>query len=174
MSSIMKVDNIQNAAGGDGVHITGHLVQRVSTKFSTAYTNSTQNFSDIAGASITFTPKYASSLLCITFNTLANVYTTGTNTNAGGVMRILHDGAYITGDYNAAGNYEMYFQNDAGAGTGPNNYMRQVKYGEIAAGNTNARVIKVQGRTYNGTTQAIRINQGGLYTSYFVVEEIAQ
>lgn len=174
MSSIMRVDTIQKADGSSGVHIAGHLVQRVSTKFSTEYTNSTQTFSDIAGASITFTPKYATSLLCITFNAFANVYTSGTNTNAGGVMRILHDGAYITGDYNASGNYELYFQNDASDGVGPNNYVRQVKYGEIAAGNTNARVIKVQGRTYNATTAAIRINQGSLYTSYFIVEEIAQ
>jgi len=172
--STMYVDTIQKADGSSGVHIAGHLVQRVSTKFSDAYTNSSQNFADILPATITFTPKYASSLLCITFNTSANVYTSGTNTNAGGVMRILHDGAYITGDYNAGGNYELYFQNDAGAGTGPNNYMRQVKYGEIAAGNTNARVIKVQARTYNATTAAIRLNQGGLYTSYLIVEEIAQ
>ena len=174
MVSTIKVDSIQKADGSSGVHIAGHIVQRVSTKFSTAYTNTTKNFSDIAGASITFTPKYASSLLCITFNTSANVYTSGTVNNAGGVMRILHDGAYITGDYNASGNYEMYFQNDAAGGTGPNNYVRQVKYGEIAAGSTNSRVIKVQARTYSASTVAIRINQGGLYASYFVVEELAQ
>ena len=172
--SNLKVDTINEKTTGNGVHIPGHMIQRVSTKFSTAYTNSTQNFSDITGASITFTPKYASSLLCITFNTSANVYTSGTVNNAGGVMRILHDGAYITGDYNAGGNYELYFQNDAAGGTGPNNYVRQVKYGEIAAGNTNARVIKVQGRTYSSSTVALRINQGGLYVSYFIVEEIAQ
>ena len=158
--------------GSSVVFPAGHIVQRQTTKFTTAYTNSTQTFSDITGASINFTPKFASSLLLITFNCAFNVYATGTNTNAGGIMRIVHDGTDL--DYNAAGNYENYFQNDASDGVGPNNYMRQVKFAEVAASNTNARVIKVQARTYNSTTAGLRINQAGYYTSYFFVEELAQ
>ena len=169
--SILKVDTLQPATAS-GVHIAGHVIQRVSTKFSTETTNSTQTFADISGASITFTPKSASSLLYITFNWSMNAYTSGTSTNAGGIVRILHDGSAL--DYNAAGNYEFYFQNDAGAGTGPNQYVRQVKIATVDAGNTNARVIKAQGRIYSSPTVAIRINQAGYYTSYFMVEEIAQ
>lgn len=169
--SILKVDTLQPAAAS-GVHIADHVIQRVSTKFSTETTNSTQTFADISGASITFTPKSASSLLYITFNWSMNAYTSGTNTNAGGIVRILHDGNPL--DYNASGNYEFYFQNDAGAGTGPNQYIRQVKIATVSAGNTNARVIKVQGRIYASPTVAIRINQAGYYTSYFMVEEIGQ
>ena len=158
--------------GSSVVFPAGHLIQKETVKFTTAYTNSTTSFSDIGGATLTFTPKFASSLLLITFNYNLNVYTSGTNTNAGGIVKLLHDGTAL--DYNAAGNYEHYFQNDAGAGTGPNHFMRQVKFAEVAASNTNARVIKAQARIYNATTTAIRINQAGVYTSYFIVEEIAQ
>ena len=173
MASTLTVDNIVGATTAANVKMpAGHLVQRQSTKFSTAYTNTTTSLSDIGGATLTFTPKFASSLLLITFNYSLNVYTSGTNTNAGGIVKLLHDGTAL--DYSAAGNYEHYFQNDAGAGTGPNNYMRQVKFAEVAASNTNARVIKAQGRMYNATTAGLRINQGGYYTSYFIVEEIAQ
>jgi|TARA_R100000482_G_C5119901_1_gene145112 hypothetical protein len=170
--SILKVDTINEKTSGNGVQIAGHVIQRVSTKFSTETINSTQSFADISGASITFTPKSASSLLYITFNWSMNAYTSGTNTNAGGIVRIIHDGSAL--DYNAAGNYEWYFQNDAGAGVGPNQYARQVKIATVAASNTNARVIKAQGRIYASPTVAIRINQAGYYTSYFMVEEIAQ
>ena len=155
-----------------GLKVPGTIVQRQTTKFTTAYTNSATSFSDIGGATLTFTPKFASSLLLITFNYSLNVYTSGTNTNAGGMVKLLHDGTAL--DYNASGNYEHYFQNDAGAGVGPNNYMRQVKFAEVAASNTNARVIKAQARCYNSTTAGIRINQAGYYTSYFFVEELAQ
>ena len=173
MASTLTVDNIVGATTAANVKMpAGYLVQRQTTKFATAYTNSTTTFSDITGATLTFTPKFASSLLLITFNYSLNVYTSGTNTNAGGIVKLLHDGTAL--DYNASGNYEHYFQNDAGAGTGPNNYMRQVKFAEVAASNTNARVIKAQGRMYNATTAGLRINQGGYYTSYFIVEEIAQ
>ena len=150
----------------------GHLVQRQSVKFNTAYTNSSTSFTDITPATITFTPKFASSLLLITFNMSVNVYTSGTNTNAGGAVKLLHDGTML--DYNASGNYELYFQNDAGAGTGPNQYVRQVQFAEVAASNTNARVIKAQARCYSAVTAGLRINQAGYYTSFLIIEEIAQ
>ena len=173
MGSTLTVDNIVGATTAANVKMpAGYLVQRQTTKFATAYTNTSESFTDIGGATLTFTPKFASSLLLITFNYNLNVYTSGTNTNAGGIVKLLHDGTAL--DYNAAGNYEHYFQNDAGAGTGPNHFMRQVKFAEVAASNTNARVIKAQARIYNATTTAIRINQAGVYTSYFIVEEIAQ
>ena len=173
MGSTLTVDNIVGATTAANVKLpAGCLIQRQSTKFNTAYTNTTTSFSDIGGATLTFTPKFASSTLCITFNYSLNVYTTGTNTNAGGIVKLLHDGTTL--DYSAAGNYEHYFQNDAGAGTGPNNYMRQVKFAEVAASNTNARVIKAQARIYNSTTAGLRINQAGYYTAYFIVEEISQ
>ena len=172
MASTLTVDNIVGATTAANVKMpAGYLVQRQTTKFSTEYTNTTTSFSDIGGATLTFTPKFATSTLCITFNMHINVYTSGTNTNAGGQIILLHDGTNL--DY-AAGNYELYFQNDAADGVGPNNFLRQVKFSEVAASNTNARVIKAQGRMYNATTAGLRINQAGYYTSYFIVEEIAQ
>ena len=172
MASTLAVDNIVGRATAANVHITGTIVQRQSTKTSTAYTNSTTTFTDVTGASLTFTPKFASSLLLIKYYYSVNCYTSGTNTNAGGVVRLVHDGTSL--DYNSSGNYEHYHQNDAGAGTGPNQYERAIKLGEVAASNTNARIIKVQARIYSSVTAAIRINQGGYYTSYLVGEEIAQ
>lgn len=161
-----------DASAGTLTPSAGYLIQRQSVKFNTAYTNSSTSFTDITPATITFTPKFASSLLLITFNYSLNVYASGTDTNAGGTIKLLHDGTAL--DYNASGNYEHYFQNDAGAGTGPNNYMRQVKFAEVAASNTNARVIKAQARCYNSTTAGVRINQATYYTSFLIIEELKQ
>ena len=171
MAATLTVDNIEGATSSSAIHIPGHIVQRQSTKTSTEYTNSTQTFSDIGGASLTFTPKFASSLLLIKYYYSINCYTSGTNTNAGGMVRLVHDGTSL--DY-TGGNYEHYHQNDAGNGTGPNSYERAIKLAEVAAGNTSARVIKAQARIYASPTVALRVNQGSHYTSYFVVEEIAQ
>ena len=157
--------------GSSIVFPAGHVVQRQSTKTNTGYTNATTSFSDITGATLTFTPKFASSTLLIKYVYSVNVYTSGTNNNAGGVVRLVHDGTAL--DYNASGNYEHYYQNDAAGGTGPNNYARAIKIAEVAASNTNARVIKAQGRIYSAITAGLRINQGDYYTSYFIVEEIA-
>ena len=171
--STLSVDTIQGKTTAGNVKLpNGCIVQTQSNKSSTAYTNTTTSFSDITGATLTFTPKFATSILRITFNCHANVYTTGTNTNAGGVIKLVHDGTDL--DYNSSGNYAMYYQGDAPNGTGPNNFFRHVLVSEVAAGNTNARVIKAQARIYQSPTTAIRINQAGYYTSYFIVEEIAQ
>ena len=75
MASTLAVDNIVGRATAANVHITGTLVQRQSTKSSTEYTNSTQTFSDVTGTSLTFTPKFASSLLLIKYYYSINVYT---------------------------------------------------------------------------------------------------
>ena len=67
MSSIMKVDNIQNAAGGDGVHITGHMVQfKSNTSASVSYNNSTTSYI-ASGVFMDFTPKFSNSIVLVTF-----------------------------------------------------------------------------------------------------------
>ena len=171
--STLSVDTIQGKTTAGNVKLpNGCIVQTQSNKSSTAYTNTTTSFSDITGATLTFTPKFATSILRITFNCHANVYTTGTNTNAGGVIKLVHDGTDL--DYNSSGNYAMYYQNDAADGVGPNNFFRHVLVAEVTASNTNARVIKAQGRIYQSPTAALRINTSGVFTSYFFVEEIAQ
>ena len=68
MGSTLTVDNIVGATTAANVKMpAGYLVQRQSTKSATAYTNSTTSFSDITGATLTFTPKFASSLLLIKY-----------------------------------------------------------------------------------------------------------
>ena len=171
--STLSVDTITGQTVAGNVKLpAGCIVQTQSNKSATAYTNTTTSFSDVTGATLTFTPKFATSILRITYNCHANVYTTGTKTNAGGIIKLVHDGTDL--DYNSSGNYAMYYQGDAPNGTGPNNFFRHVLVAEVAAGNTNARVIKAQARIYQSPTTAIRINQAGYYTSYFIVEEIAQ
>ena len=173
MGSTLTVDNIVGATTAANVKLpAGCIVQTQSNKSATAYTNTTTSFSDVSGATLNFTPKFATSILRITFNCHANVYTSGANNNAGGMLKLVHDGTDL--DYNSSGNYAMYYQNDATDGTGPNNFYRHVLVAEVAASNTNARVIKAQARIYQSPTTAIRINQGGFYTSYFIVEEISQ
>ena len=91
--STLSVDTIQGQTTAANVKLpAGCIVQTQSNKSATAYTNTTTSFSDVSGATLTFTPKFATSILRITFNCHANVYTSGTNNNAGGMIKLVHDG----------------------------------------------------------------------------------
>ena len=168
--SILKVDTINEKTSGNGVAIPGHVIQRKVQMWTTVTDNSTETYADINSGTIDFTPKLSTSTLHVTVHYHVNAYTTGTGNYAGGSVRILHDGNEIS----TQANYENYWQSNVpSGGTTPNNFTRASKFATVASGNTNSRTIKLQSKKYGSTTTAYRFNQGGMYQSAIIVEEIA-
>jgi hypothetical protein len=157
-----------DASAATLVPSTGQVIQKEAIQWNVTTENSTETYADINSGTIDFTPKDASSLLFITVHFHLNAYTAGNY--AGGAIRILHDGSVIS----TQSQYEVYWQSNVGTGTTPNNYQRGTKFVRHPAGNTATRTIKLQMAKYGGTTTAIRLNQGALFQSALVVEEIAQ
>jgi hypothetical protein len=76
--SILKVDTINEKTSGNGVAIPGHVIQVVSTRFTTHTTISSGGFTSVGSLSIT--PKLSNSKIYI--NTTNHVYITGGNANS--------------------------------------------------------------------------------------------
>tara|TARA_B100000902_G_scaffold275943_1_gene261699 strand:+ start:246 stop:761 length:516 start_codon:yes stop_codon:yes gene_type:complete len=78
MASIINVDQIDEATSGNGVKIPGHVVQHGLVEYSIG-TGGTQSYTstsytDITGATISYTPKYSGSKCLITFNLYGRIF----------------------------------------------------------------------------------------------------
>ena len=147
----------------------GHVIQTAYTHFNTETSNTSETFADVSGASISFTPKFASSNLIITTTYQMQVYSTSSSF-AGGMVRIVHDGTNL--DWTSQ-HYENYREVDGNTG-GVNFHFRDTKFIPVAASNTSARTIKLQIAKYGSNTTHAKVNQGAYYWSVLKVEEIAQ
>lgn len=154
---------------GHTLHAAGHIIQTAYTHFNTETLNTSETFADVSGASISFTPKFASSILFITTTYQMQVYATSSN-YAGGMVRIVHDGTNL--DWTSQ-HYENY-KEVSGVSGGVNFHFRDTKFIPVAASNTNARTIKLQIAKYGTNTLHAKVNQGAYYFSVLKVEEIAQ
>tara|TARA_E500000305_G_C4000265_1_gene226921 strand:+ start:815 stop:1372 length:558 start_codon:yes stop_codon:yes gene_type:complete len=139
-------------------------VQHVKTNTKTTVTSSTM--ADVTNLTLSFTPRLASSTLKVTALVAFKNQRTSAN-YAGGSYMIVHDGTAID---STPAEYEHFNQFTGGSVTEANNYSRSTKVGFVAAGNTNARTIKVQLRSYSSSN--VSINWTGSFYSYLVVEEI--
>jgi hypothetical protein len=159
-----------DASAGVLTPSSGQVIQRQVVVWTTVTDNSTETYADINGGTIDFTPKLSTSTLHITVHYHVNAYATGSTGNyAGGSVRILHDGSEIS----TQSGYENYWQSNVpSGGTNPNNFTRASKFVTVASGNTNSRTIKLQSKKYGSETTAFRFNQGGLYQSAIIVEEV--
>ena len=85
MTSIIKVDQIQNAAGGVptagdlGLNVSGSVLQVVSTNFTSDTNYSSSGVVKIFGLNIT--PKYSSSKVLVVYN-INSIWKTGSYSNA--------------------------------------------------------------------------------------------
>jgi len=94
MTSILKVDTLQDASGTGTPYITGAVLQVKSTTVTaiTAYTTD-QAFTDIAGMSVSITPKSASSNMLVSLNLC---WGTDTTAHVYGAGLVLRDNTIIT------------------------------------------------------------------------------
>ena len=166
--STLSVDTIQGKTTAGTVAMpSGMVVQTTFTSWNTATTLNSDSDADIAGSSLTFTPKFASSLLILSCSVSTNIYRG--NINQGGTVNFNVDGTNI--DY-AADDYEVYYSVPSG---NTNGYFRFHKEVSVSASNTNAKTIKLTGRPYSTSNSgALYINANTTFYSSIKIQEITQ
>ena len=167
VGSTLKVDTIQGKTTAGTVAMpAGHVVQTSLHTFTTSTTLNSDSDADVGGSSHTFTPKFASSLLILSYSVAVQVVRN--NTSNGGTINFVVDGSLIQG---APYDYEFY--NSLGSGN-LNNYLRVNKEVSMSASNTNAKTVKLMGRPYaTGDSGYILINKDA-FRSSIKIQEIAQ
>jgi len=175
MASELHVDAIKHSGGtsaltidsSGNVHKAGLCVQTSFHSFNTATTLNSNSDADVGGSSHTFTPKFASSLLILSYSVAVQVVRT--NTSNGGTINFVVDGSLIQGSSN---DYEFY--NSLGSGN-LNNYIRVDKEVSMSASNTNTKTVKLMGRPFaTGDSGYILINNSSYFRSSIKIQEIAQ
>jgi hypothetical protein len=168
--SSLQVDSISSMGGGH-VDGAGKVVQCVYHQWDDITTTTSDVFSPAAGSKISFTPKFANSLLVIIYDlSLAAEWVSGV-IQAGVASKISHDGTVIQ---DVTTSYELYTNAVVASLTvGAVVHARQTKINSVAAGSTSARDIELQFAAYRPNTQLVKVNKGANYSN-LLVQEIAQ
>ena len=77
--SILKVDTISEKTSGNGVHISGHVVQVKDVTSTTRLTTSSASWSAAGGLSLNITPKFATSKILVSYFLSTRTYRSGSN-----------------------------------------------------------------------------------------------
>ena len=168
MTSRLLVDKIEGKSTSGTIQMpSGYVVQTAFHKFTTATTLNSDSDADIGGASLTFTPRFSSSLLVLSCSVSVNMYRG--NINQGCTINFNVDGSNI--DY-PSDDYELYDSVPSGS---VNVYVRMNKEVSMDASNTNAKTVKLTGRPYaTGNSGVAVINSNSYFTSSIKIQEIAQ
>ena len=166
--STLSVDTIQGKTTAGTVAMpSGMVVQTSFHSFNTATTLNTNSDADVGGSSHTFTPKFASSLLILSYSVAVQLVRS--NTFQGGTINFVVDGSLIQ---SASEDYEVFLGLSSGS---INNYLRVDKEVSMSASNTNAKTVKLMGRPYDTSNSGyILVNGSSLYRSSIKIQEIAQ
>jgi len=166
--STLSVDTIQGKTTAGTVAMpAGHVVQTSFHSFTTATTLNSNSDADVGGSSHTFTPKFASSLLILSYSVAVQLVRS--NTFQGGTINFVVDGSLIQ---SASEDYEVFLGLSSGS---INNYLRVDKEVSMSASNTNAKTVKLMGRPYDTSNSGyILVNGSSLYRSSIKIQEIAQ
>ena len=168
MTSRLLVDKIEGKTTANSVAMpSGSVVQTSFHSFSTETVLSSDSDADIGSSTVTFTPKFASSLLILSCS--VHIHINRGDSNNGGTYNFVVDGVNIN---HAADDYEHYINMNS---SNTNNYTRSHKEVSISASNTNTKTIKLTGRVHaTGSSGVFRINAYGNFTSSIKIQEIAQ
>jgi len=162
--------NTIRVADNHKLHAKGHVVQCVHHQWNTVTTNTTSSFIPAQSSKLSFTPKFADSLLVITYDfNLAVEYISGA-TQSGGAGAIYHDGVSIQAVPEA---FELYSNATDVTNIGAALFARQTKINSVSAGSTSARDIELYFRPYLATVNNATVNRNGNYSN-LLVQEIAQ
>ena len=115
MAGILKVDQIQNSAGGS-IALPGYVIQVQSANFTGTQTTTSQTYTDITDLSITMTPASTSSKFFVSCSIAAS------NSSHFTYMRFVRNGSVIlqpdgAGSFSRATShfsFQSYQQNNAG------------------------------------------------------------
>ena len=168
--STLSVDTIQGKTTAGTVAMpAGSVVQTSFHTFNTETVLNSNSDADIGGASLTFTPKFASSLLILSCS--VSIQINRNSSASGGTVNFVVDGVNIDHPTNSA-DYEHYINMNSG---NTNNYTRTQKEVSVSASNTNAKTVKLVGRPQDtGDSGLLRINPSGYFNSSIKIQEIAQ
>ena len=168
--SSLQVDSISSMGGGH-VDGAGLVVQTVYHDWNDITVRTASGFGPAAGSTISFTPKFADSLLVIIYDFSFAVEWVSGVVQTAGAAAIYHDGTVIQ---SVAEKFELYSNAPA---TDPNKgaavFARQTKINSIFAGSTSARDIALYFAAYTPTSNKVTVNRGG-NSSNLLVQEIAQ
>jgi hypothetical protein len=168
MTSRLLVDKIEGKSTSGTIQMpAGMIVQTSFQQFTTNTSLSSTSDADVGGSSLSFTPKFASSLLILSCSVSINIYRS--NINNGCTINFNVDGSNID---NTGADYELL---DSVPSGNTNVYVRMNKESSINATNTNAKTIKLTGRVYQtGSSGVAVVNSNSYFTSSIKIQEIAQ
>jgi hypothetical protein len=181
MTSIIKVDQIQTAAGATptaadlGINVAGTVLQVKTASINSVatYSNSASS-SEIAGLGITFTPKFSNSLLV--FHCLITYSTE--NNGSGNAILMRKDGETVSMSTGAsAANCWFGLDNNWGQANSVGMLMNAVGVWSQGAGSTSASTYTIIHYGVGGTTPLTinKSNNNGLRgVSTFSITEYAQ
>ncbi len=166
--SILKVDTINEKTTGNGVHIAGHVVQTVSTRFNTLFIIASTSFTTIGSLSIT--PKFSNSKIFI--STVNHVYVQSGTAAQWKVAnaKLLRDSTAILQD-NATGYGVGAFATD-----GPDRFMQSDVMQFVDTPSTTSSVTySIQYNKRDTNVTGIQVNNG-VYgrQGFMLLQEIAQ
>ena len=172
MASILKVDQIQTAAGGTptaadlGINTTGNVLQVVRGVYSTTTEITTNSYVD-TGLTATITPKSASSRI-LALGNIKGLLQSNNGQDVGAGFKILRGAT--TEIYGSNVNYEYYFFGSSGT----INWRGSMNFnGEDASHNsTTALTYKVQVGGYNAddANTQVYIHQSGCDSTLTLIE----
>tara|TARA_R100000005_G_scaffold93116_1_gene67837 strand:+ start:499 stop:1008 length:510 start_codon:yes stop_codon:yes gene_type:complete len=168
--STLSVDTIQGKTTAGTVAMpAGMVVQTAFQTFNTQTVLSSDSDADVGGSSLSFTPKFASSLLLLSYDLHVNLYRLSTDAQ-GGTINFVVDSVNISHSSQDYENYNLM----PSSGTF-NDYRRIHKEVSISATNTNTKTIKLTGRPFaTGGSGQIIVNISNDFISSMKVQEIAQ
>ena len=169
MASIIKVDQIQTAAGGTptaadlGINTTGTVLQVVNGTSSPGDTSITANSWTDTSITASITPSSTSSKIVVVFTFQYGMFKSGSGSSYGG-LRLLRDSTVIYAAGSDSGN--LYTE---GAGSGNQQYriMSNMTYTDSPS-TTSQVTYKIQGRLYNGSQ--LTLHWSNMPFSYTLME----
>ena len=171
MSSILKVDTIQNTAGAAptasdlGLDVSGTILKMHRHTWADEHqvANNSSSYAAVTGSSFSFTPKSASSTLIIVSDLSCRI-----NGQAEGMMfKHYVAGSSISHDNNYA--HEIYFNTNTSADI----YLRQTKSDTYSNTSSSAKTIAVYARDYRADGGSDhKINLSSRFASATIVYEI--
>lgn len=177
MTSIIKVDQIQNAAGGTptagdlGLNITGSVLQTVYASTTTGTDHATANTIIATSLSASITPKYSDSKIYVAVDVDHQI--NGGNDahlylgrdNGSGFVNALTDSAFVSGQNQKAAIWNYRY-----VGGGSNQVIHQAPFGLFDAGQTTEITFKLYiGNVGSGSSSKV----GAHDEQRMILQEIA-
>ena len=171
--SILKVDTINEKTSGNGVAIPGHVIQTVSTKFTTVTSTTSTSYIDINSGTLAITPKFSNSKISVHFN-FSLGYSASGSYMYGGFQLLRGSTVLTTPPHDGTGAFE--FGTSIGSSTTIERYERYSHHLIDSPSTTSAVTYKAQFKAYGAGGGTVTINPGSVSVgnSYIILQEIAQ